>query len=552
MEYTARQEELFEALMNGGVHDFWWDVDTRREVYIFRTDTARWGELKTRGRRVGIAIFEWEKAVDELAASDVDRLIESTRFPFVGTLPTTPPLPARAVCPAPDLTTWLDTYAAHSAYWAPRAAPAYHTAVGLWILSTIAARRIVVQMGPTPVYPTLFIALVSESTHWTKSTAASIGLRFIRRAGCGHLLGPDRTTPQFLLKLMSGMIAQDYGMKSLEEQADLRQAFGFAAQRGWFYEEWGGMLHQMRRADSPHAELNKLLIVLEGGEEKFETGTIQRGMERIDAPYLALLGNATPHDLAPFMAEGDAWWHSGFWPRFVCVTPPVGQKPLRTPMPREDYHLPADLLMPLHTWHQRLGSPQVVIEEGVEANGKRTGQWIGSVSNFPLQTLTLEPAVYDAYERYNDALLELSEEGGPVHRDLSSWYARGHIKALRVAMLLASLDGYSVITLPYWQYAQLMMEGWRHNLHALVETVESHGQPTRQGAWKSKLERKIEGLLALSGGMTARELQKHLYGVSSDELHGVLESMVKIGTITSLKNGKRTLYLIFHEEGLHD
>lgn len=483
------------------------------------------------------AVPQFSPPADDAQA--VSALLDSLRFPFVDTAPHVPALPGHVRLERPQWTTWLDKYAAHSAYWAPRAAPAYHTAVGLWILSTIAARRIVVQMGSTPVYPTLFLALVSESTHWTKTTAASIGIRLLRRSGCGHLLAPDRTTPQFLLKLMSGMVPQNYGTLDDEAQTLARETLGFAAQRGWFYEEWGGMLHQMRRVDSPHAELNKLLIVLEGGAETFETGTIQRGLERIDAPYLALLGNATPHDLAPFMGEGNAWWHDGFWPRFVCVTPPHGEKPSRAPRPREAYHLPGDLITPLYEWHRRLGAPQVTVDEERESNGKLTGRWVSTVSPLPCQILRLTSDVYDAYETYNDALLEMVHRGD-VQPDLSPWYGRAHEKALRVAMLLASVHGETMITRNYWSEGQAMVEGWRKSLHEVLATISTAAPLSRE----AQLEARIEGLCAKTGGLTAREIQRHIKGSASDTIHKALSGMVKIGSLAQRQHGRLIFYTI--------
>lgn len=472
-------------------------------------------------------------------AQAVSALLDSLRFPFVDTAPDIPSLPPRAHCPVSQRTTWLDHYAAHSAYWSNRSAPTYHKAVGLWILSTIAGRRIVAQMGSTPVYPTLFLALVSESTHWTKTTAAEIGKRLLKRAGCEHLLAPARTTPQFLLKLMSGLAPQNYGTLSEDEQAVARETFGFAAQRGWFYEEWGGMLTQMRRVDSPHAELNKLLIVLEGGADTFETGTIQRGLERIDAPYLALLGNATPHDMAPFMGEGNPWWHDGFWPRFACVTPPYGAKPSRAPRPREAYHLPSDLITPLYEWHRRLGSPLVTIQEEREANGKLTGRWEGTGSPMPCQHMTLTAEVYDAYETYNDALLEMIHAGN-VQPDLSAWYGRAHEKALRVAMLLSSICGETVITRDSWSEGQAMAESWRKNLHEVLATIRTAAPLSRE----AQLEARIESLCAKTGGLTAREVQQHVKGQSSEVIQKAIAAMVKIGTLSQHQSGKRVFYCI--------
>jgi 5S rRNA maturation endonuclease (ribonuclease M5) len=457
-----------------------------------------------------------------------------------------PPLPTAVACESPGLETWLTHYSAHSLKWAPRAAPGYHAAIGLWVLSTIAARRIVVHLGSNDIYPTLFVALIAESTLWTKTTAAALGIRILRRAGCGYLLGPDRTTPQYLLKLMAGIVPKDYGTASSDEQATMRKAFGFSAQRGWFYEEWGGMLHQMRRVDSPQADLNKLLIVLEGGASSFETATIQRGLERINAPYLALLALATPHDLFPFMGEGDAWWHDGFWPRFICVTPPRGGTPSRTRMPREDYTVPPELIIPLWEWHERLGLPEVTIEERKETSGKRTGEWKGTVERFPEERMTMDTATYDAFDAYDNALSDIIH-ADTVHNDLAPWYSRAAQKALRVAMLLASVEGHAVITLPYWQEAQVLVEEWRSNLHDLTGTVGGEGDLSRHTMRKVRLEKKIESVLALNGAMTARELQKHLYKVSGEELYVLLESMVKIGLITRKVEGKRFLYLIFDD-----
>lgn len=468
--------------------------------------------------------------------------IEATRFPFVSDTHAAPSLPKHAQFSSAPITTWLDLYASHSAYWAPRAAPAFHKAVGLWILSTIAARRIVCHMGSTPVYPTLFIALVSQSTHWTKTTAASIGIRLLRRAGCGHLLAPDRTTPQFLLKFMSGIVPQDYGSKDYESQQQARDAYGFSAQRGWFYEEWGSMLQQMKRIDSPHAELNKLLVVLEGGAESFESATIQRGLERIENPYLALLGNATPHDLAPFVNEGNNWWHDGFWPRFALITPPYGQEPSRTHRPRESYALPAELILSLHDWHVRLGSPTVSIEEEREANGKLTGKWIGKVSNFPSHAMHCPDAVYDAYEAYNDALLQIAH-AGDIPDDLSPWYGRAHEKALRVAMLLASAHGEETISLPFWIEAQRIVEEWRHNLHELLGHVGEHAPLSKE----EKLELKIESLCLRSGGMTARELQQNIRGATSEAVQRATKSMVQIGSLQERKYGRKIIYTAMRE-----
>lgn len=465
--------------------------------------------------------------------------------------PSVPLLPAEVYCETPRVSTFLQHYIAHSLKWAPRAAPDYHAAVGVWVLSTIAARRLVMQMGSSDIFPTLFLALVSESTLWTKTTAAALGVRLVRRAGCGYLLGPDRTTPQFLLKLMAGIVPADYGSKHTDQQEAIDKAYGFCAKRGWFYEEWGGMLHQMRRHDSPQAELNKLLIVLEGGAQTFETGTIQRGLERIEEPYLALLANATPHDLYPFMQEDDAWWRDGFWPRFACVTPPLGGVPSNAQLPHEAYRDPTPLIVQLMDWHAKLGHPLVSIEEERESSGKRTGKWHGTISNFPQHVMELDAPAYDAYIAYNEAMFALiRDQSIPplVSADLRPWYSRAHEKALRVAMLLASVDGHEAITLPYWQEAQAMVETWRTCLHSLVHDAANHGDVNAKSRRLTRIESRVTAMLSLDGPMPARQIQRRLYGVPSEELNSVLKNMLQIGTITSMADGQKTLFLIFDEQ----
>src|SRR5262249_26155337 len=149
-------------------------------------------------------------------------------------------------------------YISHSARWSPRAASNFHTANGLWTLSTVAARRIAVEIGH-PIYPNLFLALIARSTLYAKTTTAKIARRDLQQAGCGALLASDRSTPQALLRNMAGVVPESYPVMSPDEQIAVSQRIAFAAQRGWYYEEWGSMLHQMTRKDSPMSEFHGML-----------------------------------------------------------------------------------------------------------------------------------------------------------------------------------------------------------------------------------------------------------------------------------------------------
>jgi hypothetical protein len=454
--------------------------------------------------------------------------------------PLAPPLLQKATLAtrlADGAAPWLEAYIGHSARWSPRAATHFHAAIGLWMLSTVAAGRIAVELG-SPIYPSLNIALVSRSTLYAKTTTAKIGKRGLRQSGCGHLLAPERATPQALLRSMAGAVPDHFG--SLDDEAQLACAarVAFAGQRGWHYEEWGGMLHQMTRKESPMAVFHDLIRWMDDGDDKFESDTIARGLEVLNHPYLALLCNATPHDLAAYLRPGAGYWHDGFWPRFAFVTPLAHETPSRRRQPAGIASLTSELVIPLQAWHQRLGVPKAHIEDIVH-NGKPTGRYKAIVEPLPYQPLTMASDVLDAYYAYNDALLEMVIEG-QVSQDLDASYGRFHIKALRIALLLASMAGGTTITLQHWAYAQAVAEQWRLMLHQLVLTAEGATPLTREEI----LEEKIASALGRHGTMTARDVSRHIRGYASREMNGALDAMVKAMRITVTSEGKTQHYAL--------
>lgn len=475
---------------------------------------------------------------------------DAEAIPFPPRKPYSPPrgcpqLPAGAMCihSSEHAAPWLDAYVEHSKQWSPRGMRSAHQAAGLWILSTIAARRVFSQVGSSEVYPVLFLAMVARSTLYAKSTTAAIGRDVLRRAGCSFLLTADRTTPQALLRTMAGTVPPIYGTLPDEQQAEMRQRLAFAGQRGSYFEEWGGMLHQMRRADSPMAEFHTLLRVLDDNQQTYSNDTIQRGLELIQHPYLALLASATPHDLAPFMQEGSAWWHDGFWPRFAIISPEEGEEASVEHRPQTGYHIPGSLLLPLHAWHTRLGMPEVRVEPLTDAKGKPTGVWQATIGALPQHEVAIEASVYDAYKAYNSGLLALLK-AGDVSQDYDASYGRFHEKALRIALLLAAFGGDSSIGRHHWAYAQRITEQWRRNLHALVGRIAEDHPLSRE----EQAEQKILAYLERSGQSTARELQRMLQALTSVELARLLEAMVKTGHLVRRKEGRGSVYALLPQE----
>jgi hypothetical protein len=512
-------------------------TDNLSTLAAFRSDAMKWGHIKAVFKSIGGIPWDLEKAVDAWVAKQHNYSVPHEAIPVSPAPPPLAPLlPKHAVLPlhlADDAAPWLEAYIDHSRRWSPRAAQGFHTAVGLWMLSTIAARRLRVEIG-SPMYPALSLALVARSTLYAKTTTVRIGIEGLRQAGCGYLLAADRSTPQALLRSMAGHLPVDYASRPPEVKEVIERRAAFAGQRGWYFEEWGALLHQMARKDSAMADFHGLLRVLDDGFDSFESDTIQRGLDHVEHPYLSLLASATPHDLAKFLVPGAPWWHDGFWPRVALIVPLPEEVPSMAHRPLGTGRLPGPLVEPLHTWHVRLGVPTLSIEAAVTASGRATREWQVTRSPLPCQTLDIAPAVKEAYDCYNEALLQLIQQGDAT-TDLEACYGRLHDKTLRIAMLLTSLAGKDTIVMPYWAYAQQVVEQWRVMLHQTI-ALASEAQPQSR---EEQLETKLESRLACFGSLTVRELQRHIRGFSAREITAALQALIAAGRITE-EIGPRT------------
>ncbi len=540
-EAMSDPERCEVILTNYAARD-WFTLDNLPVLATFRHDPIAWGRIKAIGAEIGVRGWDLEKAADAWLAAHRNGDIPAVyHTPTVAAPPLVPPLPAHSVI-HPELAEgaapWLEAYCEHSRKWAPRAANGFHQAIGLWVLSTISARRVCVHLGK-PHFPMLFIALIAPSTLYTKTTTAHVGRKGITDAGCKFLLTPDRITPQALIRRMSGKVEEDYGTLDEVEQAIRRRDLAFAGQRGWYYEEWGMLLHQIRRQDSVMTEFHGMLKVLDDASEDFSNETILRGLEYVKDPALALLASATPADLAPFMRPGNPWWRDGFWARFAFVTPRADEQPSLADLPRGLDTLPSELIASLHTWHEALGIPKYTVEGIFDKKGNATGTWKGTRLPFTPHVLAIPDDVLAAYRAYNKALVGMVIDG-TVSADLSACYGRYHDKALRIATLLASLANSPQIQLMHWAYAQQVVESWRAMLHHLIQAAAESEPMSREQAW----EEKIEHILSTAGAMTARNIQRQLFRCTAQDLQRLLASMVNIGRIVAIPKGKTTLYMV--------
>ena len=436
---------------------------------------------------------------------------------------------------------WLDGYIQYSQQWATRSAHAFHEAVGLWMMSTVAARRICIH-DRKRIYPNLFIAMIARSTLYGKSTAADLGNEALKQAGCGALVYEGHATPQAFLQDMSGYVDPEYGYVDSAEQERLCQRLAFASQCGWYLNEWGGMLKQMTRSESHMSAFHDLIRSLDDNVDRYTNRTVLRGRESIHQPYLAFLASATPSDLQLFLSPESRWWSDGFWPRFALVAPRLHEPPSDADAPEGLAVMPPDLVAMLHSWHVRLGIPVCTVEQIVDASNRPTNKWRRQVGNWTCTQLGFSAEARHAYRAYGHALLHLVQ-ADKVPEHFASSYGRYAEKALRIAMLLASCadtSDHPTVTLEHWAYAQRVTERWRTMLHEVVEMIE-HSQPLSRD---ERIEQRVLHLLSSQGAQSVRDLRRHVHGASSGDILKALEHLVEAGIIRSVVQGQKTLFYV--------
>ncbi|MBI3957244.1 MAG: DUF3987 domain-containing protein, partial [Chloroflexi bacterium] len=432
---------------------------------------------------------------------------------------------------------WLDAYCEFSRRWSPRGFDDYHEAVGLWVLSTVAARRLVLDFGRKR-YTGLYVAQVGRTSIYAKTTTAYIGATALREAGLKHLLAPDDSTPQAFVKgmAMRYKVPDGWDLLPEDEQKRLLLRLEFPAQRGWFYDELGQKISAMMRDGGHMADFRGLLRRLDDAPESYEYESIARGSEFVERPYLAMLGNITPADLAPYAGAGGPLWGDGFWARWAFVAPAADEAPnLEGRFPDGALSIPAEIVNPLRRLHERLGIPKIELQPIVDDKGKTTG-WQVQREDPPPARVRVADGVFDAFYGYHDALLQLAFEGG--NQDLDGNYTRFAEKALRVSVLLAALEG-DVIEMRHWARAQQVTERWRAGLHNLYAQVT--------GNLGAETERRVEGkvveLLKERGALTKRELCQYAH-VQSEAMGTILSTLVESGFVTMTQSGRTYHFLL--------
>jgi len=460
--------------------------------------------------------------------------------------PDIPPLPSEIYI-APEVgegaCRWLHEYEVFSRTWSPRGYKHFHTAVGIWLLSVIAARRVVIPLGDN--YTPLFIALVAPTTQYAKSTTAKIAQKVLKAAGLSWLLAPDIMTPQKMMSNMAGSLPRGYGDMEPEEQVIAQLKYAFSGQIGWFYDEFGQHLDSMMQQNGAMSDFKGILRRMDDCADTASYDTITRGLEEIKKPYMALLASMTPADARPHAGRGAKFWRDGFFARFAFVTPPAASNDdseARFPIGRMT--VPMSLTQPLVKWHQRLGIPKVEFIQKTNKQGDVIETKVKR-GELPENVCQVDEDVAKAFYDYLFALMRIVRDS--QFEDLAGNYGRLPAKALRIAGLFASLENDGHIQMCYWAKAREITEVWRKCLHILYAQINMDDESLSDQA-ERKLLQIIERLTErFKIPPNVRDIRMYFKRYDSAILREKLNALVAVGTLIELREGKKSRYQIVND-----
>lgn len=434
----------------------------------------------------------------------------------------------------------LDAMIEYIAHWATRSHPDYHEGAALWTLATIAARRIKLPWRDG-VWPSLYIIFVAKSGRG-KTEAAKYGIRIIEGCGLSFLLAPDEITPQKLISDMSGStVPRKYSTWKDEKKESFRLQTAFAAQKGWLYDEIGDFLQEVINGGGHNSLFYRLLKRLHDNKRDYSYGTHLRGTEEIDLPSLSLIGTTVPDSLVP-LSNKSKFWTDGSAGRMAFIVPPANYVNF-TSAPDGEAIVPKNIIQKLQDWHERLGIPECEIIDVAEREELMTqahGEDKKKKENKDKEPYSIEcgplpqndiywsdSGVKEAHQAYHEALQRIDAELN-LDKRFSSNYGRFPDMALKIAMLLASLENNDRMDIRHWHRGLQIAEGWRANLHELIAqlSTETHTNETKN-TYEQDLLKACKNCKKKfpNEHINARRIQRTSYRFSKEKAEDIIKGL---------------------------
>ncbi|MDQ3829981.1 MAG: hypothetical protein M3361_11890 [Candidatus Tectomicrobia bacterium] len=247
--------------------------------------------------------------------------------------------------------------------------------------------------------------------------------------------------------------------------------------------------------------------------------------------------------LQPYARARSALWSDGYFARFAFVVAPLTEYGnARYPKGRLTY--PKELVTALRQWHERLGVPEVSVLPVLDQKSKPTGRYRLAGGELRETTYTLSDPVWEAYYQYDAAMRRLI--GQAETQDLDGSYARFPMKALRIAGLLASVEGGPSrrIERHHWYRGRQIAERWRASLHRLVSQLEADVGDSRA----AKVEAHVLRTLRKHGALSPREINQRS-GIALGEVLTTLDALQIAQVVERVPTAHTTKYRYRYESG---
>ncbi len=403
---------------------------------------------------------------------------------------------------------WLKTYLDYAHAISPMTPDIFHESAGLWLASTVIARRLCLPMSFGNIYPNLFIIWLAPTTLYNKTTGLNIA-RGIAQKSFPFLLAPQNSTPESFLSDMAGREPTNFEDMSDQEKILWRQERDFCSQKGLVLDEISGLMAGARR--EYNAGLMEAFLRFYDCDPLYVRSTRSQGRVTVQNSYLSLIGASTPASMIDYLKD-EHLWSMGWWPRFAILLAAEAkdvqwQRSISVPEPPE---IPQTLLdihhrLPITKWPDPPVDLDIIFADGV----------------------------FDIWESYNKIVrYDMLVGDNDLDEILYGTYGRSQIQALKVAAILAALDwksGDVVITMQHLTQAISIAEKWRHSAHNTVNTIRADDF--------SRIEKRIIRQCSIHHprGMSIRELYLQMHDKSPKDIEIAVEQLIRMNVLESVQ-----------------
>lgn len=154
----------------------------------------------------------------------------------------------------PDVSTlelpgWLQMYLNWAGSTGNQTPMSFHLGAGLWLLSVAVGRRLYAEAPwGVKIFPNLYLMMIASTTYYRKSTAYKLAEQVARQA-IPHMLMPTPGSPERFQEALSGKQPANFEKLTAEQQALLKKAQPFAAQRGLLKDEVAGLFGAINKRE---------------------------------------------------------------------------------------------------------------------------------------------------------------------------------------------------------------------------------------------------------------------------------------------------------------